>query len=114
LKLTAAEGDFVGERDRDIGIGTQGIHALNHVLDNGFHLRVGGQGGQVQHFGFAVYIYLCILYFLNTYACNDSYIGLKVIKGNEFKKSCASNIRSTKSTRDNATRDNAIHAIHGD
>lgn len=53
MKLTTAEGDLVGERHCHVGIGTHGIHALDHVLNNRFHLRI---GGEVQHFILSCYI----------------------------------------------------------
>jgi hypothetical protein len=55
MELTTAEGDLVGERHCHVGIGTHGIHALNDVLDNRFHLRI---GGEVQHFILSCYIFI--------------------------------------------------------
>lgn len=63
VNLTATEGDFVGERHRDIGIGAYGIDALNHVLNNGLNLRVSGQ-----HF-YLLCVYSCLYIIFFKYLC---------------------------------------------
>jgi len=58
MESTTAEGDCGGELDSDVGVGAHGIHALDHVLDDRFNLRI---IGEVQHV-----ITLCYIIFSNT------------------------------------------------
>jgi hypothetical protein len=57
MESTTAEGDCGGELDSDVGVGAHGIHALDHVLDDRFNLRI---IGEVQHV-----ITLCYIIFSN-------------------------------------------------